>query len=129
MDGVIDKRPTEAEMAILGVLWSHGPSMVRAVHGVLEPERNIGYTTVLKLLQIMLDKGLVARDDSARSHVYEAAVPRDAIQTALVTALADRAFDGSTTSLVMHALSPERASAEEIAKVRAWLDELEGDEG
>lgn len=116
-------------MAILGVLWSHGPSTVRAVHAVLEPERGIGYTTVLKLLQIMLDKGLVRRDASQRSHVYEADVPRHAIQTALVSDLTDRAFDGSTTSLVMHALSPDHASAEEIAQVRAWLDQLEGDEG
>ena len=129
MDLVSEKRPTEAEMAILGVLWSHGPSTVRAVHAVLEPERSIGYTTVLKLLQIMLDKGLVCRDDAARSHVYEASVSRDAIQTALVSALADRAFDGSTSALVMHALSAERASAEEIAKVRAWLDALEGGQG
>ncbi len=115
-------------MAILGVLWAQGPSTVRAVHGVLEPERGIGYTTVLKLLQIMLDKGLVRRDASQRSHVYDAAIPRSAIQTALVTELTDRAFEGSRLSLVMHALSPERASADEIAQVRAWLDQLEGDE-
>lgn len=123
-----DKRPTEAELAILGVLWAHGPNTVRAVHGVLEPERGIGYTTVLKLLQIMLDKGLVSRDTSQRSHIYQAAIPRASIQDTLVSDLTDRAFDGSTTSLVMHALSPERASADEIAQVRAWLDKLEGGE-
>ncbi|MCR9159540.1 MAG: BlaI/MecI/CopY family transcriptional regulator [Nannocystaceae bacterium] len=123
-----DKRPTEAELAILGVLWAKGPSTVRAVHGVLEPERGIGYTTVLKLLQIMLDKGLVCRDTSARSHVYEAAIERTSIQDALVSDLRDKAFDGSAASLVMHALSPQRASADDIARVRAWLDALEGTE-
>lgn len=112
-------------MAILGVLWAQGPNTVRAVHGVLEPERGIGYTTVLKLLQIMLDKGLVRRDTTQRSHVYEAAVDRTAIQEALVGDLTDKAFGGSTASLVMRALSPERASAGEIAEIRAWLDQLE----
>ncbi len=112
-------------MAILGVLWAQGPSTVRSVHGMLEPERNIGYTTILKLLQIMLDKGLVRRNTQQRSHVYEAAVDRRSIQEALVGELTDKAFGGSTASLVMRALSPERASAEEIAKVRAWLDQLE----
>ena len=113
-------------MAILGVLWAQGPSTVRAVHGVLEPERGIGYTTVLKLLQIMLDKGLVSRDTSSRSHVYDAAIARASIQDALVSDLRDKAFGGSAASLVMHALSPQRASAEDIARVRAWLDGLEG---
>ncbi|MGH1341803.1 MAG: BlaI/MecI/CopY family transcriptional regulator [Nannocystales bacterium] len=123
-----DKRPTEAEMAILGVLWAQGPNTVRAVHGVLEPERSIGYTTVLKLLQIMLDKGLVQRDTAQRSHVYEAAVDRTTVQEALVGDLTDKAFGGSTASLVMRALSPQRTSAEEIAEVRAWLDQLENEE-
>ncbi|MEM6291287.1 MAG: BlaI/MecI/CopY family transcriptional regulator [Myxococcota bacterium] len=121
-----EKRPTEAEMAILGVLWSHGASTVRAVHAVLEPERGIGYTTVLKLLQIMLDKGLVERDASKRSHVYAASVERAAIQHALVDDLADKAFGGSTASLVMRALSSEHASPTDIAEVRAFLDQLEG---
>jgi BlaI family transcriptional regulator, penicillinase repressor len=123
-------RPTEAEMAILGVLWERGPSTVRQVHAVLEPERGTGYTTVLKLLQIMFDKGIVSRDERRRSHVYEAAVERDEIQRTLVEELADRAFGGSTASLVMQALSGERTSREEIDRVRAWLDAhaSEGDE-
>lgn len=129
MPAVSLKRPTEAEMAILGVLWAEGPSTVRQVHAQLEPERGIGYTTVLKLMQIMLDKGLCTRDASSRSHVYAAAVEREAVQAALVDDLTARAFDGSTASLVMHALSPSRASVEEIEAVRAWLDavEAEGD--
>lgn len=117
-------------MAILGVLWERGPSTVRQVHAVLEPERGTGYTTVLKLLQIMLDKGLVARDDERRSHVYEAAVDRDAIQRILVDELTDRAFGGSTASLVVQALSGERTRPEEIEQIRAWLDahDTKGDE-
>jgi BlaI family transcriptional regulator, penicillinase repressor len=121
-------RPTEAEMAILGVLWERGPSTVRQVHAILEPERGTGYTTVLKLLQIMFDKGLVRRDERSRSHVYEAAVERDEIQRALVDDLTNRAFGGSTASLVMQALSGERASPEEIDQIRAWLD-ARGSEG
>lgn len=109
-------------MAILGVLWEQGPSTVRQIHAVLEPERGTGYTTVLKFLQIMLEKGLVGRDERSRSHVYEAAVGRDAIQCALVEDLTDRAFGGSTASLVMQALSGERARPEELEQIRAWLD-------
>ena len=116
-------------MAILGVLWERGPSTVRQVHDVLEPERGTGYTTVLKLLQIMHDKGLVERDDSRRSHVYAAAVQRDAIQRALVDDLENRAFGGSTASLVMRALSADRASVEELEAIRAWLDEQIADGG
>lgn len=115
-------RPTEAEMAILGVLWEQGRSTVRQIHALLEPERGAGYTTVLKFLQIMLDKGLVYRDEGSRSHVYEAAVGRDEIQCALVEDLTDRAFGGSTASLVMRALSGERARPEELKQIRAWLD-------
>lgn len=109
-------------MAILGVLWERGASTVRQVHGVLEPERGTGYTTVLKLLQIMFSKGLVRRDDSARSHVYEAAVDRDEVQRRLVRDLEQRAFGGSTAALVMRALSSEDTSAEELDAIRAWLD-------
>ena len=109
-------------MTILGVLWEQGPRTVRQIHEVLEPERGTGYTTVLKLLQIMLDKGLVARDERSRSHVYEAAVGRDEIQRALLEDLTDRAFGGSTASLVMRALSGERTRPEELEQIRAWLD-------
>lgn len=116
-------------MAILGVLWEFGPSTVRQVHDKLEPERGTGYTTVLKLLQIMFDKELVGRDDSRRSHVYEASIERDSVQQTLVDDLADKAFDGSAASLVMQALSGERATAEEVARVRTWLDEFTEKDG
>lgn len=109
-------------MAILGVLWERGPRTVRQVHDVLQPERGTGYTTVLKLLQIMHDKGLVRRDERQRTHVYRAALAREAVQAALVDDLATRAFGGSTTSLVMQALSGDRASPEALAELRAWLD-------
>jgi predicted transcriptional regulator len=115
-------------MAILGVLWEFGPSTVRQVHDKLGPERGTGYTTVLKLMQIMFDKDLVGRDESRRSHVYEATVPRDEVQKTLVDDLTDRAFGGSASELVMQALSGEKATADEVARVRAWLDQFAEDD-
>jgi predicted transcriptional regulator len=117
-------KPTAAETEILGVLWELGPSTVRAVHEVLEAKRPHGYTTVLKLLQIMAGKGLVLRDERERTHVYRAAHPREAVQGELVGDLIDRAFDGSAAELVMRALSTHRASHDELAEIRALLDRL-----
>lgn len=119
--------PTDAELEILRVLWDRGPSTVREVHGVLEEERPRGYTTVLKLLQIMHEKGLVARDEAGRSHVYRAVAEREPTQRALLRDLADRAFAGSAGRLVVRALSSRRATPEELAEVRRLLDELEED--
>jgi predicted transcriptional regulator len=121
-------RPTEAEMAILDVLWSEGPCTVREVHTALSARAapQVGYTSVLKLLQIMVDKGWAARETSARSHVYRAAVPRQGVQTHLVGDLVRRAFEGSTAALVVRALSDQPATPEELAQIRAMLDELEG---
>lgn len=120
------KRPTDAETEILAVLWERGPSTVRAVHEVLGPARGVGYTTVLKLLQIMADKGLVERDASQRSHVYAPAVAREDMQQRLVGDFIDRVFAGSTGQLVVRALSGKPTSAKEIAEIRRMLDELEG---
>jgi predicted transcriptional regulator len=120
-------RPTQSELEILSVLWQRGPSTVREVLETLSEGRTTGYTTVLKMLQIMSDKGLVKRDEQQRSHVYEAAVPQDQTQRQLVTDLLDRAFDGSAMDLVMHALASKKTSAEQIARIRQLLDELEGD--
>ena len=117
--------PTDAELAILKALWDLGPSTVREVHDAVAQERDVGYTTVLKILQIMYEKGLVSRDDSARSHVYRAAVPRERTQKKLVSDLLDRAFDGSSASLVLQALSSRKASPEELDQIRALLDRLE----
>ncbi len=118
------RRPTDAELAILRVLWAHGPSTVREV--AEEMGRGNAYTTVLKLLQIMTDKGLVRRDASARTHVYRSARSERAIQRQLVRDLADRAFGGSAARLVMQALAAKKASPEELAEIRAWLAEQEG---
>jgi predicted transcriptional regulator len=119
-------RPTQGELEILSVLWQRGPSTVREAQEALSGTRTSGYTTVLKLLQIMSDKGLVTRDETQRTHVYSAAVPQDQTQRQLVTDLLDRAFDGSAMELVMHALASQKTSAAEIARIRQLLDELEG---
>jgi len=114
-------RPTDAELEILRVLWEQGPSTVRQVHTTLERQREIGYTTVLKFMQIMAAKGLVERDETARAHVYQAKVAREQTQRQLVGHLLDRAFGGSAAKLMMQALSGRRASSEEIAQMRELL--------
>jgi predicted transcriptional regulator len=118
-------KPTEAELAILRVLWERGPSTVREVTEALEGERAAGYTTILKLLQIMTEKGLVRRNVSARSHVYQASAAAETTQRQLVRDLLDRAFGGSAQKLVMQALSAKQASPEELAEIRRLLDKLE----
>jgi BlaI family penicillinase repressor len=119
-------RPTDAELAILGVLWRRGPCTVRQVHEELSRREPGGYTTVLKTLQIMTEKGLVTRDESQRAHVYSARLPEEETQSRLVGDLLDRAFEGSASRMVMRALSSRPASAEERAEIRKLLDELEG---
>lgn len=119
-------KPTEAELAILRVLWEHGPSTVRLVHEALSQRRKMGYTTVLKLMQIMAKKGLVRRDESQRTHIYDVRFPEEQTQRQLVTDLLERVFGGSTERLVMHALTEKKASAEELARIRKLLDEIEG---
>ena len=121
-------RPTGAELEILRVLWQRGPSTVREVLEALE-RRDVGYTTVLKLLQIMVEKGLVNRDLSQRAHVYEARLPREQTERQLVRDLVDRAFGGSAERLVMQALSSKKASAQELDRIREFLDRLEGEQG
>ncbi len=121
-------RPTPAETAILQVLWQRGPSTVREVHEVLQDGRPMGYTTVLKLLQIMHEKGLVSRDESQRSHRYRAVQSQRRTQQQLLSDLLDKAFGGSMRNLVMHALSSRKASREELAEIRGLLDELEAKE-
>src|SRR6266705_3053973 len=120
-------RPTDAELAILRVLWQRGPSTVRDVHEQLNKDGTTGYTTILKLLQIMTEKGLVVRDESERAHVYEAAYSEQRTQRQLLTDLAERAFDGSAAKLVMQALSGRKTSAAELDQIRQLLDEMEGE--
>ena len=119
-------RPTDAELAILKVLWDRGPSTVRQVYDALNEQRPTGYTTALKLLQIMAEKKLVARDESDRTHIYRTRSSQTETQRQLVDDLLDRAFGGSAMSLVMQALSGRTASAEELAEVRRLLDEKQG---
>ncbi len=117
-------RPTTAELQILQILWQRGPSTVRAVHESLGRAKAVGYTTVLKLLQIMTDKGLVTRDASARRHVYRAAGSQAAILRRMVSDLVERAFGGSTVGLVLHALSDTPAASQELDEIRKLLDEM-----
>jgi predicted transcriptional regulator len=119
-------RPTDAELAILRVLWSRGPSTVRQVLDELAGERSTGYTTVLKLLQIMTDKELVARDETDRTHVYEARYSEADTQRQLVDDLLDRAFGGSARQLVMSALSSRKTSRRDLAEIRRLIEEREG---
>jgi predicted transcriptional regulator len=120
------RRPTPAELEILGVVWRHGPSTVRGVHEKLNAARPIGYTTVLKLMQIMTEKGLLGRDENARAHVYSARAAESQTQRELVRDLIDRAFGGSAGGLVVEALQGRKTSPEEIARIRRALDSLEG---
>lgn len=116
-------RPTDAELTILRVLWERGPSTVREVHEVLQDGG--GYTTVLKLMQIMTEKGLVVRDESQRAHVYSARATQEKTQRQLVTDLVERAFGGSPAQLAMQALSTKKTSPEELAELRRLLDSLD----
>jgi len=120
-------RPTDAELAILNVLWERGASTVREVHEALSATQDTGYTTVLKLLQIMTEKGLVDRDESERAHVYEPRYSEQRTQRQLLGDLIDRAFRGSPAQLVMQALSATHASAAELTAIRQLLDRMEGD--
>jgi len=118
-------RPTPAELEILRVLWQRGPSTVREVHETLNQARATGYTTVLKLMQIMADKGLVRRDESQRTHVYAPAAGEEQTQRRLVKDMIERVFNGSARKLVLHALSGGKATPQEIADIRTLLDEME----
>ena len=118
------RKPTDAELAILRVLWARGPSTVRDVAEAMDREG--AYTTVLKLLQIMTDKGLVRRDESARTHVYKATASEDQTKRQLVADLLDKVFEGSAAKLVLQALSTRTASPEEIEEIRALLDAHRG---
>ena len=120
-------RPTDGELAILRILWDRGPSTVRQVHDILANERQAAYTTALKLLQIMTEKGLVERDERDRTHIYRARLSEETTQRQLVRDLLDRAFGGSSTKLVMQALATKRASAEELRDIRKAIDGARND--
>jgi BlaI family transcriptional regulator, penicillinase repressor len=118
-------RPTDAELEILTVLWSRGPSTVRDVHEVIARRKPAQYTTVLKLLQIMAEKGLVRRDETQRSHIYQPSRPPEWTQRQLAGDLIQRAFNGSAKNLILGVLSSRRASKQELAEIRRMLDEYE----
>ena len=115
-------RPTDAELAILRVLWQRGASTVRQVHEALSRERPSAYTTALKMLQIMTEKGLVRRDVSDRTHVYQPKLSEEQTQRQLVRDLLERAFGGSSSKLVMQALSAKRATPEELIEIRRLIE-------
>ena len=119
-------KPSAGELEILSVLWRRGPSTVHQVQPELKRGDRVAYTTVLKLLQIMFEKGLVRRDESTRPHVFRAAVAENQVKRRLVNDLLDDVFEGSAMNLVMQALSAKPASAEDVRKLRELLDEIEG---
>jgi len=118
-------RPTDAELEILNVLWERGASTVREVHEAIALRKPAQYTTTLKLLQIMTEKRLVRRDEAQRAHIYQAAQPRELTQRQLAGDLLQRAFQGSAKGLLLGALSSRKASREELAELRRFLDEYE----
>ena len=118
-------RPTESELELLRVLWDLGPSTVREIHDAISRRKPAGYTTVLKLMQIMTEKGLVSRDEQQRAHVYSARLPREQTQKQLLGDLMDRAFGGSASRLVMSALASDQATPQDLAEIRHMLDTLE----
>ncbi|MCB0696827.1 MAG: BlaI/MecI/CopY family transcriptional regulator [Chitinophagaceae bacterium] len=118
-------KPTESELEILNILWNRGPSTVRTVHEILEPSKGSGYTTTLKLMQIMHEKGLVKRDNSAKVHIFEAVVSKEKTQGQLIRKMVDTVFNGNTMQMVMQALGNHKADAAELEAIRKYLDKIE----
>ncbi|HJZ66440.1 MAG TPA: BlaI/MecI/CopY family transcriptional regulator [Candidatus Acidoferrum sp.] len=121
----IAQNPTPSELEILQVLWSRGPSTVREVHETLSATKQLGYTSVLKLMQIMTAKGLVTRSESQRAHVYEAGEPAEKTKQQFAEDMLQRVFQGSASELMLHALAGRRSSREELKELRRLLDEYE----
>lgn len=120
--------PTDRELEILRVLWEFGPSSVRRVHEYVSTGSDTGYTTTLKFMQIMLEKGLVTRDTATRTHIYRAAVEEESVQKSLAADLVEKAFGGSAMKLVMQALEQKKVPQAELTRIQRMLDELEGEE-
>ena len=120
-------QPTEVEMQILRILWDLGPSLVREIHRRLEAAKGTSYSTTVKMLSVMLEKGLVTRDEEAQPHTYRAALTRDGAGKRLVRDLIDKVYNGSALSLVLQALSTQRATQEERDEIRRLLDKMEGE--
>ena len=124
MSDMKNVKPTESELEILRVLWDKREATVREVHEVLSEFKDSGYTTTLKLLQIMHEKGLVNRNDSGKTHIYQAAVSREHTQKQMLDKMMDSLFGGSTTQLVMHALGNKAPTADELKEIQQMLDNL-----
>ena len=118
-------RPTDSELEILNILWEKGPSTVRDVHEVLEKSKDAGYTTTLKLMQIMHEKGLLKRDATTKSHVYTANVSQEKTQGQLIKRMIDNVFNGSASQLVMQALGNHKPSTVELNEIKKYLEEME----
>ena len=119
-------QPTEVELQILRILWEHGPSIARQVHDALQQTKQTVYSTTVKMLSVMLDKGLLKRDDDAKPQVYRATTPRQRTQKRMLVDLIDKVYDGSAAALMLHAISSKKATSEELAEIRNLLDEMEG---
>jgi BlaI family penicillinase repressor len=117
--------PTDAELEVLRILWNNGPSTVKQVHEIVQKNRPTVYTTTLKVMQVMHEKGLLVRNDSKYRHIYKPAFPQEKTQRQLVTDFLEKAFSGSAEKLVMHLLSAKKISATERAKIRKMFDEIE----
>lgn len=119
--------PTEVELQILGVLWTRGPSTVREVHNALEDDRDTGYSTTLKMMQIMTEKGLLLKDDSQRPQVYRPAMSQEQAQMQFVDDLIQRVFGGAADKLILRAITSRHVSADDLTQIRKLLRKLEGD--
>lgn len=118
-------KPTASELEILRILWANGPSSVRLVNDKINETKQTGYTTTLKIMQIMAQKGLVGRDESSRTHIYEALIKKDSVQSAMLDKLMDTAFGGSASQLVLNALGRGDASQKELEEIKALIKKLE----
>lgn len=118
-------KPTDAELKILQVLWAHGPSSVRFVNDILSERKEVGYTTTLKLMQIMAEKGIVKRDTRSRTHIYIPAVEKEVTQGTLLNSFIETTFQGSAMNLVMQALGNHKTTEKELAEIKALIDQIE----
>jgi predicted transcriptional regulator len=125
MSNLKQNKPTESELEILGILWDKGASTVREVHEILEKTKDAGYTTTLKLMQIMHEKNLLTRDTSSKTHIYEAAVSQENTQQQLLNKMIDTVFNGSASQLVLQALGNHHSSKEELEKIKQYLNDIE----
>lgn len=122
----VSSQPTEVELQILRILWNDGPSIARHIHDSLQAFKQTTYSTTVKMLSVMMEKGLLKRDDDAKPQVYRAAAPQQRTQKQMLGDLIDKVYGGSAAALMLHALSSKKATSEEIAEIREMLDEMEG---